>query len=222
MTTAAAAAAAAAALRAARSSSIGDSMVPEGVSLLATTNSKAVSPKPDPAKGVELKGVSASWITGKEGSTDRGRQDSRPRKDRNNSFSSVASSSSSAVSEGGEGSARRRGESEADAEEDDGDVDVLRDIHLEVNPGELAVVVGPVGCSKTSLLMAIMGELKTKQGHIAVRGLSLDDLSKGSDFAGNRDVDAAIAGGAATAASGRGGKVPTAQPLSPTPPKSPG
>lgn len=193
----------------ARSSSIGDSMVPEGVSLLATTNSKAVSPEPDPTKGVELRGVSASWITGKEGSMGTGRQDSRPRKDRSNSVSSVASSSSSAVSEGGEGSARRCGESKTDAEEDDGDVDVLRDIHLEVNPGELAVVVGPVGCSKTSLLMAIMGELKTKQGHIAVRGLSLDDLSKGSDFVGNRDVDAAaIAGGATTATSGRGGKVP--------------
>lgn len=36
---------------------------------------------------------------------------------------------------------------------------VLTDINLEVRRGELIVVVGPVGASKTSLLMAMMGEL---------------------------------------------------------------
>lgn len=36
---------------------------------------------------------------------------------------------------------------------------VLADIDLEISSGELVVVVGPVGASKTSLLMAMMGEL---------------------------------------------------------------
>jgi ABC-type multidrug transport system fused ATPase/permease subunit len=86
---------------------------------------------------------------------------------------------------------------------------VLQDINLEVNPGELAVVVGPVGCSKTSLLMAIMGELKSTKGTIEIRGQSLDGISRGGAFNGNASVDAAaIAGGATTSAAGTTGKVP--------------
>jgi len=46
---------------------------------------------------------------------------------------------------------------------------VLQNINLSVKKGELVVIVGPVGCSKTSLLMAILGELKVVSGNITVR-----------------------------------------------------
>ena len=46
---------------------------------------------------------------------------------------------------------------------------VLENINLSVKKGELVVVVGPVGCSKTSLLMAILGELKVISGNITIR-----------------------------------------------------
>lgn len=36
---------------------------------------------------------------------------------------------------------------------------VLSGVNMEIRQGELVVVVGPVGSSKTSLLMAMMGEL---------------------------------------------------------------
>ena len=44
------------------------------------------------------------------------------------------------------------------------------EVDLDVKEGELVVVVGPVGCSKTSLLMAIMGELRIRHGSIEIAG----------------------------------------------------
>eukprot|EP01034_Spumella_vulgaris_P035073 gene35073-43244_t len=38
---------------------------------------------------------------------------------------------------------------------------VLRDIQLSVSRGEILVVVGPVGCGKSSLLSAVLGEIST-------------------------------------------------------------
>ena len=47
---------------------------------------------------------------------------------------------------------------------------VLRDISLHAARGDLVAVVGPVGCGKSSLLLAILGELRRTSGSQAVRG----------------------------------------------------
>ncbi|XP_022093416.1 multidrug resistance-associated protein 4-like isoform X2 [Acanthaster planci] len=47
---------------------------------------------------------------------------------------------------------------------------VLHDISFRVEPGELLAVIGPVGCGKSSLLMALLGELPTVSGVNALTG----------------------------------------------------
>ncbi|XP_033124996.1 multidrug resistance-associated protein 4-like [Anneissia japonica] len=47
---------------------------------------------------------------------------------------------------------------------------VLENIDLNVKSGELLAVVGPVGCGKSSLLMAIMGEVPHITGKVKVSG----------------------------------------------------
>jgi hypothetical protein len=44
----------------------------------------------------------------------------------------------------------------------------LTNVSLEVRRGQLVVVVGPVGCSKSTLLMAILGELRPLTGTVSV------------------------------------------------------
>ena len=49
--------------------------------------------------------------------------------------------------------------------------EVLRDLTLSISPGELVGVVGRVGAGKSSLLAAILGEMKVTGG---VRGVAGD------------------------------------------------
>lgn len=51
-----------------------------------------------------------------------------------------------------------------------GEIDVLRDISLDVREGEFVSVVGPSGCGKSTLLSAIAGLLPGYQGSIQFRG----------------------------------------------------
>uniref|UniRef100_A0A8D2LQ35 Cystic fibrosis transmembrane conductance regulator n=1 Tax=Varanus komodoensis TaxID=61221 RepID=A0A8D2LQ35_VARKO len=46
----------------------------------------------------------------------------------------------------------------------------LQNISFTVRPGELLIVIGPVGAGKSSLLSAILGELSPNKGFIDVRG----------------------------------------------------
>ncbi|XP_031558850.1 multidrug resistance-associated protein 4-like, partial [Actinia tenebrosa] len=46
----------------------------------------------------------------------------------------------------------------------------LTDISFKVTPGELLMIVGPVGAGKSSLLMALLGELQVSHGVVNVQG----------------------------------------------------
>ncbi|HWK43510.1 MAG TPA: ABC transporter ATP-binding protein [Stellaceae bacterium] len=57
-----------------------------------------------------------------------------------------------------------------------GKVATIRQIGFELAPGESAAVIGANGAGKTSMLRAIMGEIRTKTGDIAFDGVSMRDL----------------------------------------------
>jgi len=54
------------------------------------------------------------------------------------------------------------------------DIQVLREVSLEVREGEAVGVIGPNGAGKTTLFKAIAGLLRPRAGHIAWEGIRLD------------------------------------------------
>ena len=52
-----------------------------------------------------------------------------------------------------------------------GDVSVLQEINITVDPGELVVLVGPSGCGKTTLLNILSGFLTPRSGIVRTEGL---------------------------------------------------
>ncbi len=57
-----------------------------------------------------------------------------------------------------------------------GDVDVLKDINLEIDAGELIVFVGPSGCGKSTLLRMIAGLEKITAGELQIDGRVVNDV----------------------------------------------
>jgi branched-chain amino acid transport system ATP-binding protein len=57
-----------------------------------------------------------------------------------------------------------------------GDVQVLKGISLEVQPGELVAVIGSNGAGKTTLIRAISGLLRPRHGTISFQGRRLSGL----------------------------------------------
>ena len=57
-----------------------------------------------------------------------------------------------------------------------GNVNVLRDINLEIDPGELIVFVGPSGCGKSTLLRMIAGLEKITGGELTIDGQVMNDM----------------------------------------------
>ncbi|MEM1658223.1 MAG: ABC transporter ATP-binding protein [Candidatus Jordarchaeales archaeon] len=53
---------------------------------------------------------------------------------------------------------------------------VLKDVNLEVDDGELFVVLGPTGCGKTTLLNVIAGLTRQERGHVFIDGKLVDNL----------------------------------------------
>jgi len=51
-----------------------------------------------------------------------------------------------------------------------GEVEVLRDFSCDVNKGEFVSVIGPNGSGKSTMINAILGSLKTKNGEIYLNG----------------------------------------------------
>ena len=57
-----------------------------------------------------------------------------------------------------------------------GKVNVLRDINLEIEQGELVVFVGPSGCGKSTLLRMIAGLEKITGGTLEIDGQTVNDV----------------------------------------------
>lgn len=53
---------------------------------------------------------------------------------------------------------------------------LIEDVNLEIQPGEMVYVTGPVGCGKSSLLELIYGELPLYEGEGSVLGFNLKKL----------------------------------------------
>jgi putative spermidine/putrescine transport system ATP-binding protein len=60
-----------------------------------------------------------------------------------------------------------------------GNTTALRDVTLEIAPGELVALLGPSGCGKTTLLRAIAGFVNPDQGDVRFDGESVTRLSAG-------------------------------------------
>ncbi len=62
----------------------------------------------------------------------------------------------------------------------DGDLDVLRDVSLEVAPGETVAIVGPSGGGKTTLCQLIPRFYDVSGGSISIDGLDIRDVTQRS------------------------------------------
>ena len=58
-------------------------------------------------------------------------------------------------------------------------VTALKDISMQIGPGEFVSIVGPSGCGKTTLLSLMGGLDKPTAGHVYAAGLPVDQLSDG-------------------------------------------
>ncbi len=58
-----------------------------------------------------------------------------------------------------------------------GNIEVLKDVSLEVESGEFISIVGPSGSGKTTLLNVVAGLLTPTEGEVIVDGVSLYKLN---------------------------------------------
>ncbi len=58
-----------------------------------------------------------------------------------------------------------------------GGADILKGCTVDVNEGEIAVIVGPNGAGKSTAMKALLGMLQLKQGKVQFRGKDISGLS---------------------------------------------
>jgi branched-chain amino acid transport system ATP-binding protein len=58
-----------------------------------------------------------------------------------------------------------------------GGTDILKGCSIDVNEGEIAVIVGPNGAGKSTAMKALLGMLDLKQGEIRFRGKDISSLT---------------------------------------------
>jgi branched-chain amino acid transport system ATP-binding protein len=58
-----------------------------------------------------------------------------------------------------------------------GGADILKGCSIDVNEGEIAVIVGPNGAGKSTAMKALLGMLELKQGEILFRGRDISSLT---------------------------------------------
>ena len=58
-----------------------------------------------------------------------------------------------------------------------GGVDILNDCGIEVNQGEISVVVGPNGAGKSTAMKAMLGMIALKSGEVILNGKDISDLT---------------------------------------------
>lgn len=61
---------------------------------------------------------------------------------------------------------------------------VLKDISVELNAGEVTAIVGPNGSGKTTLIKSILGLVKFNEGTIKVNGFNVQDDFTYKNFIG--------------------------------------
>ncbi len=67
-----------------------------------------------------------------------------------------------------------------------GGVDIVKNVSLEIRPGEFLGIVGPNGSGKTSLMSLLCGIRKSKSGEVRLDGKAMQDMNR-------RDVARSIA-----------------------------
>ena len=58
-----------------------------------------------------------------------------------------------------------------------GGADILKGCSIDVNAGEIAVIVGPNGAGKSTAMKALLGMLELKQGEVRFRGKDISNLT---------------------------------------------
>lgn len=58
-----------------------------------------------------------------------------------------------------------------------GGADILKGCSIDVNEGEIAVIVGPNGAGKSTAMKALLGMLELKQGEVRLRGKDISGLT---------------------------------------------
>lgn len=64
-----------------------------------------------------------------------------------------------------------------------GRLDVLRDVEMEIQPGELTVLIGPSGCGKSTFLRCLNGLERMDSGSVELAGLMLQSRQTQDDAA---------------------------------------
>lgn len=71
---------------------------------------------------------------------------------------------------------------------DRGDIEALRNINIDIAPGEFFSIVGPSGCGKSTLLKCVAGLQEISRGEIQVSGRTVDGPPPGLGMVFQRDV----------------------------------